>query len=1365
MTQQRGPGSLRASASRAFAFVPRVLVFAPRAFALRVLALRVLASRVLALRVLASAPRALGLTLVAFLAAYAFAAPARAATLHVAPDGSGDYPTIQDAVVAAISGDTILLADGTFLGTGNKDVDLLGKTLIIASANGDRNAVVLDLENAGRAFVVSAAAPARPERRDDLPRIPGAIAARGGVTEIRGLTIRNGLLTSSAGVDARGGAINIGDGVSLVVDDVAFESNEAMDHGGAIHLGLGSWLEVTASEFVGNDTPMTGSSGGAIRCDSLSVLVLDGCRFEDNFAEKGGAVYVRNNDAGIYDCEFVSNEAELGAGVYARALSNVTIERSKFFGNVAASRGGAFYAIDPGVVATLDDCRLCGNSALGSETRTGGGAIFLIIGPELTVTSSLVSGNWSGWDGGAAYAEDATLQFVSTTIAGNHALQRGGAFYGDMQVLTGTQVVSWGNCAEAGGQEIYLEPGGSADLTCTVLDLAHAVGSITTNDLVTEDPLFCDPVSCQDAPAEGGNYGLQFGSPASADASPCGLLIGSEELSDCAPLCAPRDFISNFSVPAESDPSLWDDDVIHVVGDWIGGSLVHSVYGDVGAVPCGGTRVAVLDGPDRDLDTLLGTGDVFEDGSFLAVGIGAPEVDCIWLFAERDSAVSEGTRIAFDRDYPTVPPSAESAFLYDAWNPYRIYGSGDFVNLRLLADDPSTLCDAPFGTESARSSLLHVWADFSALDRRIGPIAGFGTPADSILLVSLGADQFDNDGDWLPFFDADGNGFFSEGDPLRDDVGLDGIPDTNDFGEGDGLPTFGDPFVDENGNGVFDPGETFLDVVTSAGGSPGDHVFDPGEPNLDSSDPDEFGWYELRSSSPAAWGTIEQGFPLEDPDPAADGAAVAVTIHLRDNGIDGGERPGVGLRAAVPRHEPDWNCSLSHVTVLDGSDPARVPGPSRSHRATSRDARVAFANESSGRVRRWHRPRPGRAPSIASTLRVDFTVRSAPGDPVPSPGCSSMCTPTVRGEPGHGPGPGYRLELDPNGDGFPGAALFDEDGDAPSAWADGFDDDEDGVVDDATKDRLRGPRGPRSRAECARRPRVSLSGTASTRRTTTRTTTTTRSSSTTRSTRRDRKPAGGYGRIYWYNARRERYERDSTTTTTARSTNRTRRPSPSATGNGARDDDEDGDRGRRCGVRDDHFGVVPSRDRRASFERTGSGLWRRRFRDPGRCLLSPRVRPPDGVDGETGLFMSGSPMERSSCPASRSRPGPFDLPGVRVPAGRRRGLSPERASRVLGHARRAEPRPPPRGRGLRTHDRRSGTPRPPDGRLRPRRQRADRLDGPGPFHHRLPRAERPDPRLRRRGPAVTRLHRRRSRRVRDPGLRCGDSPRGLRTRG
>ncbi len=63
--------------------------------------------------------------------------------------------------------------------------------------------------------------------------------------------------------------------------------------------------------------------------------------------------------------------------------------------------------------------------------------------------------------------------------------------------------------------------------------------------------------------------------------------------------------------------------------------------------------------------------------------------------------------------------------------------------------------------------------------------------------------NIDDDHDWVPFTDLNGNGKWDIGEPLNDDVGADGVGPYDlqytgpDAGEGDGLPTHGEPNFDE----------------------------------------------------------------------------------------------------------------------------------------------------------------------------------------------------------------------------------------------------------------------------------------------------------------------------------------------------------------------------------------------------------------------------------------------------------------------------------------------------------------------------------------------------------------------------------------
>ncbi|MBU1699031.1 MAG: hypothetical protein KJ970_07655 [Candidatus Eisenbacteria bacterium] len=87
------------------------------------------------------------------------ATPSIATIYVINPEGTGDYPTIQDAIDVAGNGDVIELTDGTFTGDGNRDINFLGLDLTVRSQSGDPHACIINSEGTSedwhRAFFFS----------------------------------------------------------------------------------------------------------------------------------------------------------------------------------------------------------------------------------------------------------------------------------------------------------------------------------------------------------------------------------------------------------------------------------------------------------------------------------------------------------------------------------------------------------------------------------------------------------------------------------------------------------------------------------------------------------------------------------------------------------------------------------------------------------------------------------------------------------------------------------------------------------------------------------------------------------------------------------------------------------------------------------------------------------------------------------------------------------------------------------------------------------------------------------------------------------------------------------------------------------
>ena len=103
---------------------------------------------------------------------------APSATIHfVAPDGSGDFPTIQNALYMSSDGDTIMLANGTFRGPFNRDLNFVGRAVTLCSVSDDPALCIIDYEGS----------------EADMHRGFDFVTSEGPASIVRGITITGGL--------------------------------------------------------------------------------------------------------------------------------------------------------------------------------------------------------------------------------------------------------------------------------------------------------------------------------------------------------------------------------------------------------------------------------------------------------------------------------------------------------------------------------------------------------------------------------------------------------------------------------------------------------------------------------------------------------------------------------------------------------------------------------------------------------------------------------------------------------------------------------------------------------------------------------------------------------------------------------------------------------------------------------------------------------------------------------------------------------------------------------------------------------------------------------------------------------------------
>jgi len=276
-----------------------------------------------------------------------------------APDAGGvllvpsaEYPTIQVAIDSASDGDMVLVADGIYTGTGNKELTWNGneKHITVMSANGP-DSCIIDLEGSGRAFTFISGL------GDDAIWItPEDVIA--------GFTIRNGSSSSY------GGAIYCYYGyqndVSPTISNCVFKNNTA-DYGGAITIDGGS-STITNCVFDSNSADY----GGAVYIGSAggdSGPLFQNCTFLDNSADlhwngQGGAFYLSNISTSancrIWNNNFNGNSAPNGGAIYF-STSSPDVTENLFTNNSASTNGSVLYIFNY-YGPTISNCTIANNT-------------------------------------------------------------------------------------------------------------------------------------------------------------------------------------------------------------------------------------------------------------------------------------------------------------------------------------------------------------------------------------------------------------------------------------------------------------------------------------------------------------------------------------------------------------------------------------------------------------------------------------------------------------------------------------------------------------------------------------------------------------------------------------------------------------------------------------------------------------------------------------------------------------------------------------------------------------------------------------------------------------------------------------------
>jgi len=358
--------------------------------------------------------------------------PVAAATLHV----PSAYPTIQAGVDAALDGDTVLLADGTYSGEGNHDIDFLGKAITVRSVSGPEACIIrcfpeergfLFDSGEGPTSVLQGITIMTPNYPSGLDR-GGAIICLGSSPTITGNSIDGCNAHLGGGIYCEGGQPAILDNI---FECMALSEPDITSKGGGIAIFDGSAPLISGNTF---NSWVTGRGGGIYSENSSPVII--GNQFSCTAVSfqkfgvlgTGGGIFCR--DGGLVESNsFEGCDAFLGGGIHV--AGPVEIRGNMFSGNSCTATGGAIWA---GEAVQIENNVLTDNScatpweAGGIELAGAGSRVSgcLITGNEgygisCTGTGACSIENTLIKDNHTALSNFGELAITSCTITGDHA--------------------------------------------------------------------------------------------------------------------------------------------------------------------------------------------------------------------------------------------------------------------------------------------------------------------------------------------------------------------------------------------------------------------------------------------------------------------------------------------------------------------------------------------------------------------------------------------------------------------------------------------------------------------------------------------------------------------------------------------------------------------------------------------------------------------------------------------------------------------------------------------------------------------------------------------------------------------------------
>ena len=430
-----------------------------------------------------------------------------------ANDGSSwddAYTELQPALDAALSGDQIWVAEGTFTptaqhgGTGDRYRSFQMKNGVAIYGGFDPS--VGDIAFEDRDWVLHETILSGDLDGDDGPEFANNdensyhVFYHPSGTDLDSTAILDGFTVSGGNANGdypynRGGGM-FNDFSSPTLTHCTFEGNSAGSGGGGMWNDFSS-PTLTNCTFSGNSAGLYGYGGG-MRNDG-SAPTLTNCTFSANSAgDSGGGMFNEDSSPTLTNCTFSGNSANMYGGGMWNDRSSPTLTNCTFSDNSAVDHGGGMYNIYSS--PTLTNCTFSGNSA--GLYGYGGG--MYNDGSSPALTNCTFAGNSAGYKAGGMYNKYSSPALTNCIFSGNSAAL-GGGMYNVYSSPALTNCTFSGNSAEARGGGMYNSDSSPTLTNCTFSDNSASNGGGMYN-IAGSSPTLTNCILWGDTPDEIYNY-------------------------------------------------------------------------------------------------------------------------------------------------------------------------------------------------------------------------------------------------------------------------------------------------------------------------------------------------------------------------------------------------------------------------------------------------------------------------------------------------------------------------------------------------------------------------------------------------------------------------------------------------------------------------------------------------------------------------------------------------------------------------------------------------------------------------------------------------------------------------------------------